>query len=207
MKAPLEFHLLIDKLLSAPFDSSNGPAEPGVPEGYAATPVPETAGCLVKQPNAAPRILPLGSDVAAPGLVLVPAVRRRGGARLLVLSADGTPVHVNGVPTPGATVLREGDLVRWGGLSCFVTLFNAPQVGAPPAASIGKPCPVCRVPFTATSRCYTCACTTPFHCEEDGEDALQCTQLQSECPVCGRPVRMESGYTSLPASLEVTDDA
>jgi len=81
-------------------------------------------------------------------------------------------------------------------------------VGPAPADWIGKECPVCRVPFTAASRCCICACGSVMHCEDTGnDDSLQCAQLRvrSGCPACQRAVVLEPGYSYLPEGIDEED--
>jgi hypothetical protein len=116
--------------------------------------------------------------------------------RLFVRFAEGASAAINGFPAPSFAVLAPGDFLRCASSATgyTVALFNKPQVGPPPETALGKPCPVCRVPFLAASSCVQCGCGAVLHCEENGPDSLQCARLRPECPVCGRSIVLTEGY-------------
>ncbi|HOX57293.1 MAG TPA: hypothetical protein P5205_11660 [Candidatus Paceibacterota bacterium] len=140
----------------------------------------------------------------AENAVLIEQVAQGWQTRLLLVAARSGRVHVNGLPAPRFSLLKERDTLRLDGDSLVhVTVFNRPVIGPAPAASLGSECPVCRVRFAASIRCYICACGNPTHFEEGGDDCLQCALLRvrSGCPYCGRPMVLEPGYTYLPEGL------
>jgi hypothetical protein len=107
---------------------------------------------------------------------------------------DSTP-QVNGEPAPPLAVLSPGDFFQWSSAGALrVALFAEPLIGPPPPSALGRPCPVCRVPFVASSSCVACQCGVVLHCEPDGPDALQCAQMSRACPVCHRPIVLTEGY-------------
>jgi hypothetical protein len=134
--------------------------------------------------------------------VLLEQVAQRRQPRLLLVRAGASRVYINGLPAPHLNLLKEKDSLRLDGeFLLHVTVYNRPVIGPVGAEWIGKECPVCRVPFTASSRCYVCACGAVLHCEDSGnDDCLQCAQLRvrSGCPACQRPVVLEPGYSYLP---------
>jgi len=198
-----QVHLMIESVVAG-----GPPAAPGAgpAQGSAALPVlaiPPGPAWLWPRAGAPPQL-----GEAAPGgaalAVLLEQVALRRQPRLLLVTASAGLVHVNGLPAPRFSLLKERDTLRLDGdVLLHVTVYNRPVIGPVQAALIGKECPVCRVPFTATSRCYICACGAAMHCEDSGDDCLQCAQLRvrSGCPVCGRPVVLEPGYSYLPEGL------
>ena len=76
-------------------------------------------------------------------------------------------VHVRYVAAlPGReTDLRVGDRLNLGpDVALHVTTYQIPELGPPTADRVGKECPVCRIPFEADSRVFTCGtCATQMH--------------------------------------------
>jgi hypothetical protein len=147
--------------------------------------------------------VPLGQGVG-PGDVLVePVLNQRQQLKLLMRFPEAAFPVVNGEPAPRLFVLGPADFVQWGqGPGFHVALFSRPQIGPPPAAVLGKPCAVCRVPFVADSICTTCLCGAVLHCEQDRQEGLQCAQLRPDCPVCRRPLMLTEGYVNPPCDEE-----
>ncbi len=141
--------------------------------------------------------------------MLVEQVAHRRQPRLLLARGRAKGVFLNGLPAPHFMLLRERDTLRLDeGFLLHVTVYNQPVIGPVPADWIGKECPICRVPLTATSRCFVCACGAVMHCEDDEkDDSLQCAQLRvrSGCPACQRPVVLEPGYAYLPEGVNEQD--
>jgi hypothetical protein len=109
----------------------------------------------------------------------------------------GSAPRVNGEAAPSLVVLAPGDFFQTApGFGFTVALFCHPQVGAPPAGVVGRPCPFCRVPFAATATTFTCGCGAVLHCEVDAQHGLQCAQMSQACPVCKRPIALEEGYVT-----------
>ena len=137
---------------------------------------------------------------AAAAVLLEPILNQRRQLRLLASFSEQVFPSVNGEPAPRRVVLAAGDYFNWapGGGGFHVVLFNKPQIGPPSASVLGKPCPVCRVPFIVATRSVACLCGVVLHCEEDAKDGLQCAQLRRECPACKRPIVLTEGYVSPP---------
>lgn len=147
-------------------------------------------------------VLILAASAEAPeeGVMVETYRNARQQLRLLARFPRATEPMVNGEPAPRRVVLKPGDAVQWfTGLVVHVTVFQHPQLGAPPAAQLGKPCPICRVPFAPGTTCYTCACGVVFHCEAGVGGGLQCAQWSKECPRCKRPVVLEEAYDYQPS--------
>ncbi len=168
----------------------------GSPQPMAMAPGPTvlTARSGGLQPMAA------NAEADADGVVVEPFRNARHQPRLLVSFPAATDPLVNGEPALHRVVLKLGDAFQWTPeLTVHVTVFRRPLLGGPPEAQLGKPCPICRVPFAAEATCYTCACGAVFHCEADAEGGLQCAQLSGECPRCRRPVVLEEAYDYTPS--------
>ena len=134
------------------------------------------------------------SAAAIPGVMIEPVLNQSKQARLLARFPEASDPRVNGEAAPCWVVLAPGDVFTWShGPSFRVALFNKPQVGPPPAHVIGKPCPVCRVPFSSAATTVACLCGIVLHCEPDAKEGLQCAQLRRECPVCKRSLVLTEG--------------
>jgi len=124
---------------------------------------------------------------------------------LLLVRRSGDSVQVNGLPAPRVSLLKEKDTLRLdGNFLLHVTVYNRPAIGPVKAEWIDRECPVCRVPFKPSSRCYVCACGAVLHCEDGGnDDDLPCAEVsaRSGCPVCQRPVIIQPGYSYLPEEI------
>jgi hypothetical protein len=150
----------------------------------------------------APQLLEIPAEPHGPSVHVQPFFNQHHQPRLLATFAVAAPVYVNGEPAAHTVVLRDRDVVHASPAPAFrVMVFKRPQLGPPPAAKLGKRCPVCSVPFQETAACYTCFCGVVFHCEADPHEGLQCAQLRRECPGCKRPVDLSEGYLS-PVSHE-----
>jgi len=161
------------------------------------------AGSHVPGPGTLPltfspsRLPPLANppDDAGQAPLVEPFRNQHGQLRLFALFGSGHYPVVNGEPAPRVVVLKPGDHFSWGpGHPGFqVALYTRPALGPPPFSVLGKPCPVCRVPFQESSVCFHCSCGVAMHCEPDGAESLQCAVLRGSCPVCRRPV-LKEGY-------------
>ena len=148
---------------------------------------------------ASPALVAPGRSGATPGVLVEPFFNPRKQLRLLAWFPEAADPQVNGEPAPRWVVLAPGDFFQWApGHSFRVALFNKPQIGPPPVSVLGKSCPVCRVPFAATSTCVACLCGVVLHCEPDEKEGLQCAQMRRECPVCRRPIVLTEGYVNPP---------
>jgi hypothetical protein len=127
-----------------------------------------------------------------------PVRGRAGESRLLLLAPEEAELVVNERRQRGVALLKERDQFRWVDETFHVAIFHRPQIGPCPADKVGKECPLCRVPLTADTRCYVCACGAAFHHEEDEQKGLLCVTTLSACPVCSRPVRLKEGYSYTP---------
>jgi len=139
-------------------------------------------------------------QAAAPGVFVEPFVNARKQLRLLARFPEASIPQVNGEPAPRWIVLAPGDFFHWApGFGFCVALFSKPQIGPPPASVLGRPCPVCRVPFADTTTTVTCLCGVVLHCEVDKAQGLQCAQIRRECPICKRAVVLTEGYVNAPS--------
>jgi hypothetical protein len=176
--------------------AGSGSSGPGVE--FKPLPLPFAPMKLTDLRESPQLVAPLAAS-AGGSVLLEPFFNPRHQLALLATFSPESAPRVNGQPSPGRVVLGLGDHFQWSpGIAFHVTIFNQPRVGPPSAAQIGRPCPVCRVPFTTESRCYACFCGTVLHCEDDEQRGLQCAQLRQECPRCRRPVRLEEGYAFTP---------
>jgi len=144
------------------------------------------------------RLVSPGAPAAGGALWLEPVQQRAHPLRVLAVSASAGTLRVNGQPAPRVTVLRENDFVQWGPEVAFTVEFvRRSSVGPPPREFVGRPCPVCRVPFAADVVTFGCACGTRLHCEV-GENGLQCAQRSRRCPSCLNPLALEAIRAALP---------
>jgi hypothetical protein len=116
---------------------------------------------------------------------------------LLMLASRPSPVRVNGTPAPPLSLLEVGDVIQLGDVLLHVSWLRAPQVGPAAEHLVGKTCPVCRTPITASATVFVHEeCGTALHLEPD-ENGLQCALL-GDCASCGRPVSLDSGLSYRP---------
>jgi hypothetical protein len=196
------------RLIVEPSAPGSAPSAPGASPGPggpapAALALPPRPAWLWPRAGGPPQLGEEKPGGAAQAVLLEQVTQRRQPRLLLVREGCGL-VHVNGLPAPRFSLLKERDTLRLDGdFLLHVTIYNRPVIGPVAAALIGKECPVCRVPFTVSSRCYVCSCGTALHCEDSGEDCLQCAKLRvrSGCPVCQRPVVLDPGYSYLPEGI------
>ena len=136
-------------------------------------------------------------------VVVEPFFNRRQQLRLFAMFPPGSEPWVNGHAAAAMVVMSPGDYFRWGQEPGYtVALFSRPLIGPPPpAAVLGKACPVCRLPFAADQTCVSCACGAVLHCEKD-EAKLQCAYLRSTCVVCRRRLVLTEGYVTPPSDEE-----
>ena len=200
----LQIHLIVERVGSGTPLRGTAAVVAGEPEGTPALAVPPGPAWLWPCAGEPPKV----AEAKPPGVkgaVLMEQVPLRRQPRLLVVRAGAGRAHVNGLPAPRFALLKEKDTLRLDeDCVLHVAVFNQPSIGLASAERVGKECPVCRVPFLATSKCYVCACGTVMHCEDGGnDDSLQCAQLRarSGCPACQRPVVLESGYSYLPEGI------
>lgn len=134
-------------------------------------------------------------------LIVESLVNAAGQLRLVVLNPAAGHLRVNGRSVPRVALLREKDEFSLNyGPSLFVTTWRQPRVGPPDAITLGKPCPVCRVPLAPDTRVYHCQCGCGLHCErpEDKAEPLQCASLAEFCIRCSSPIITASGFSWLP---------
>ncbi len=171
--SPSEFHLL-------PTRSADGDGSRGDP---------------IRLPLRAARLPANGVSHGPPDPTFEPLRSKRHQHRLLALFPRGCRPLVNGDPAPPIVVLSPGDRISWGQSKSFaVAVYHRPEIGPPPASSVGRPCPTCRVPLAADTRTLTCPCGVSLHCELDAKDGLQCARVSPNCPVCHRPLVLTEGY-------------
>ncbi len=196
-----QFHLFCEPLESSPLAAAIRTTSPAGPAQRVKLVVPPGPVRLVARRGEPPRLSPVAAEPSASGPVIEATVSRGHQPRLLVISSPDAPLFVNGHAAPRVALLKEKDQFQVDHPASFhLAVFHQPQIGAPPPDAIGKPCPVCLVPFTAESRCYICPCGAALHSEGEPEeqDKLQCARISSECPVCRRPVVLTQGYSFVP---------
>jgi hypothetical protein len=161
--------------------------------------VPDGPWALALNAALQPCLRPIQEADGALGIVLQPIIKRRQ-CRLVMTASAPENVRVNDQPALRASVLRKKDCVRLVdcNIAFHVTLYNQPCIGQPPAALLGKECPVCRVPFSAETVCYVCQCGLGLHLEENKPGGLECAKQKSDCPSCNRPVLLSAGFVWLP---------
>ena len=171
----------------------------GASEGAVALSLPPTLCAVIRERDAGLRLV-AAPWPAPPGALWLELVRQHAHPlRLLaVVDAPGT-LRVNGQAAPRVAVLRENDFVQWGPEVTFVVEFvRRLAVGPPPPEFVGRPCPICRVPFEADVATFGCACGTRLHCEASA-DRLQCAQRSRICPSCRKPLVLEANSAKLSA--------
>lgn len=196
-----QFHLFFEPLASPTLAAANRTRSKAGPGERVKLVVPSEPVRLIARRGEPPRLAPAAAEPSASGPVFEPTVARGHQPRLLVINPPEAPLLVNGHAAPRVALLREKDQFQVEHSASFhLAVFHQPQIGAPPPELIGKPCPVCLVPFTAESRCYICPCGAALHLEGEPEeqDKLQCARISSECPVCRRPVVLTQGYAFVP---------
>ena len=168
------------------------------PPAQAIEPVPVGPGisCVTAKENRL-NLVAAAADSPEDAFLIEPVTNRHGQPRLLLINPPHARTRVNGIVTPPVAVLKERDVVQFPeGLAAHVCVRHRPRVGAPPPGLLGRECPVCRVTFTAESKCYQCGCGAGLHLE-DRPDGLQCVQTRTEC-VCGRPIILQEGFSYQP---------
>ena len=121
-------------------------------------------------------------------------------AVLLMMTPPGVEVRVNDHPPPRISVLSVGDQVQIKDAVLHLTRFREFAVGPPSSELLGRPCGVCRVQFDEHTRVYIHDCGEPMHLEPESkpaEERLECALL-GDCPNCGQPISMQSGFSYLP---------
>jgi hypothetical protein len=178
---------------------------PGPAGGPAQAPLklPDAAAHLALGANGAALTALPDHGQPASGVIVEPVRGPRHQRRLLVTFIHEPDPRVNGELAPPFALLKPGDFFQWApGLGFRVAVLAKPEVGPPPPALVGRPCPVCRVPFVAESTCFTCACGVVVHVEPDGPEALQCAQLSGACPHCRQPFVLTEAHVGLPNDEE-----
>jgi hypothetical protein len=159
------------------------------------------------------RVLDLESFASNPQLVTAPPDRALDArtlhfesiaigsrAALLMLTPPGVRVRINDRPSPMVAVLRVGDQLRLGDTTLHLTQYREFAAGSPSPELLGRRCGVCRVPFDPETRVVVHDCGEAFHLEPESkpaEERLECARL-GDCPNCGEPIPMESGYAFWP---------
>jgi hypothetical protein len=126
--------------------------------------------------------------------------------RLLILSAPGHRVSINGEPAPRVAVAAMRDVLAFGDArAVFVSLFEQPVMGLAGEALAGATCPVCKTVTSAEQEVWQCArCSAVVHNAQPGAgdmegDGFACLKLSSVCPVCKKPIRTNAGLTWVPS--------
>lgn len=123
---------------------------------------------------------------------------------LLMLTPPSLSLRVNGLPAPRPAVLEVGDQILTDRAVLHVSRYRSPALGAPPAALVGRECPVCRTAVAADSRVLVHECGEPIHLEPESvpeERRLECASL-GDCPSCNAPVGLEEGLVWMPDQPE-----
>lgn len=191
-----------------PYDSTSSPWNRGKQESsLQPLSIAESAGLLWFAPNPKSQSLkrvPKRKDAT----VGFRFVRNRGKPALAMLpNTDG--VLVNGRPALPLNILAVKDcLVLGHAVHAYVTERVRPYVGPPPESLIGKPCPFCRIPFTADTIIATCRCGAAYHYEQptdetkaNPDEILRCFEKVRQCLACGRQLTLEEHLEWDPAKL------
>jgi hypothetical protein len=181
-----EFHLIPDALAGT--GEAPRPEPIRVPAGVSYLAVTEGRPQVSDRPGAA--------------AVALEAVSAFGQDRLLAVAPARGQARCNGQPLPRVALLGVRDQLRFGDTLLHVTLFHRPHVGPPPADTLGRECPLCRVALVGGTTVYVCShCGTALHCEGEerlADERLECARLASACPACDRPVVLSAGYAYYP---------
>jgi hypothetical protein len=143
---------------------------------------------LIMKAEEEPALVQVGANEECASAPTFATVRGASGERLVMLTAPGSRVRVNGLPAPIVASLSLGDQLQTDGGHLFhVSRKMQTDPIPPPVRLIGKPCEVCLVPFAAESRVLLCpACGAARHMEGedvDPEERLECGALGA-CPNC-----------------------
>ncbi len=165
-------------------------------------PVPEGLSRLViGGDDTTPRLLPDGATGAAGGVVLEPITRHRE-MLLLVASAPGIPIRVNGATVGRLAAVREMDVIQVGrgGRRFYIAVHVHSVIGQAPKTLAGASCVICHCPIQDAIVYLCCVCGHAVHHDTgDGPDAKDCL-LSHNCPSCQSAV-LTDGYTALPEDL------
>jgi hypothetical protein len=134
----------------------------------------------------------------APGTALIEATAGPDGAPagLALVPGPGCRLRLNAQPAPCLAWMRPGDELWLDAIALRLVLRHAPYVGAPEERMQGRPCGMCQLPFTATTRVWACpvpGCGVVLHLEgpeTPAETRLECARL-GDCPGCGTAVTTE----------------
>ena len=83
-------------------------------------------------------------------------IRLNGREQLLLLARSEQRLRLNGYPAPRVAVLRLKDQLQLGDRVLHVTMYQRPRLITPPSEQVGRPCPVCKVPFAVDTRVFVC---------------------------------------------------
>jgi hypothetical protein len=119
---------------------------------------------------------------------LVEPVDLGTGPALLVLAPDHRRIRVNGQRLARIATVEESDTIQIdGGQTFHVALHTECTIGLVPEEQRDVACAVCRLPL-GKHHIYLCPrCRAAIHADEhgpEGEEALDCLALLSECPRC-----------------------
>lgn len=193
-----QLHLLVEELIEHdeawPASIASGKKKASLE----VLPVPVSPAALVVGTEIRPQFVDHIGSAPSASLIVEQVFNARQQPRLLVLNSSGQPLQLNGQSAPRLAVLKEKDVFQLNGSALLhVTILNRPMIGSPRADRVDTECPVCRVPLVGDAACYTCPCGVALHCDST-PDGLQCAQLRSECPRCGRHVNLKEGFTYWP---------
>jgi len=137
------------------------------------------------------------------------AVRRNFDLSLALL-ARGDGLLADGLPALRLSVLDIRATLVVPGVDgfFFINRSTRPFCGQPPAAVLGRECPVCRIAFDGDTQVASCGCGAIFHYETPQShptvrelDRLNCFQQAGKCGHCGSPLTTEEQFAWSPESL------
>ena len=203
----VRFHLLIERSGLASAAETTALEAVAVPAGLSRI-APEAvgaAGGVTVEPAGARPWTEAGQGKRTVG---VEVVTQHGRPTLLLFTSPSSDARLNGTPAPRIAPLRVGDRLNLGpDVALHVTTYQIPELGPPTADRVGKECPVCRIPFEADSRVFTCGtCATQMHLqgeEKPEPERLRCALISPVCCHCDQELTMHEGYLWLPEGLTV----
>lgn len=190
-----EIHFLISEAAGRVVQAGDAASAP--PPGFASVPLPPGPSRLLRQ-SSGDAALDLPDYAPWTVATIEPVRTKHRQLRLLIVQSAPYTLCLNGLPAPRVAVAKEKDFLQWDdGAGFHVAIFRRPFVGPPPPSLLGKECPICRVVFTADSRCFVCPeCQAGLHCEDDRAGGLECALLRANprCPTCGQDVSLKPAF-------------
>ncbi len=130
------------------------------------------------------------------------SVPSAGGEQLLMITAPGARVRLNGLPAPLVASLALGDQVSLGRDAVFhVSRIQRAAAAPPPPEIVGVECSVCLVEFSQETDVVLCPkCRKARHLEGEAvprEQRLSCATLGA-CPHCQTETPRSDGFAYWP---------